>query len=157
MGDTLMSSEHGLLSGSPLLLGLAPDELDDLVSAAERRSYRADELVVDEGTASDCLFVLLKGSVRVERELDGRRVTLATLVDGGDFFGEMSLIDILPRSADIRATGQVEVLAFPKRDLTDFFSRSPRVQMTMILNIARSLSLRLREADARIVELSGTR
>ena len=152
-----MSSEQGLLSGSPLLLGLAPDELSDLVSTAERRSYHANELVVEEGTASDCLFVLLTGAVRVVREHDGQSVTLATLEHGGDFFGEMSLIDILPRSADIRAVGQVEVLAFPKRDLTDFFTRSPRVQMTMILNIARSLSLRLREADARIVELSGAR
>jgi len=150
-----MSSEHDLLRRSPLLLGLAPEELDGLVSTAERRSYRADELVVKEGTVSDCLFVLLKGAVRVERELDGETVTLSTLGDRGDFFGEMSLIDILPRSADIRAAGQVEVLAFPKRELTGFFTRSPRVQMTMVLNIARGLSLRLRGADNRIVELSG--
>ena len=151
-----MSSEHDLLRSSPLLLGLASDELDALVSTAERRSYRAHELVVEEGTVSDCLFVLLKGAVRVEKELDGQTVTLATLGDHGDFFGEMSLIDILPRSAHIRAAGQVEVLAFPKRELTGFFTRSPQVQMTMILNIARGLSLRLREADNRIVELSGT-
>ena len=83
-------------------------------------------------------------------------MALATLGDRGDFFGEMSLIDILPRSANIRTVGQVEILAFHKRGLTDFFTRSPRAQMTMILNIARHLSLRLREADNRIAELSGT-
>lgn len=151
-----MSSEHDLLRSSPLLLGLAPDELDSLVNTAERRSYGAGELVVEEGTASDCLFLLLKGAVRVEKEFGGAIVALATLGDRGDFFGEMSLIDILPRSADIRTAGPVEILAFHKRELTDFFTRSPRVQMTMILNIARHLSLRLREADNRIAELSGT-
>ncbi len=151
-----MSSEHDLLRSSPLLLGLTAEELDSLVSTAERRSYGAGDLVVEEGTASDCLFVLLKGAVRVEKESGGGTVALATLGDRGDFFGEMSLIDILPRSANIRTVGQVEILAFHKRGLTDFFTRSPRAQMTMILNIARHLSLRLREADNRIAELSGT-
>jgi len=66
----------------------------------------------------------------------------------------MSLIDILPRSANIRAEQNSRILAFPKRELTTFFTRSPRVQMTMILNIARSLSLRLREADEHILRLT---
>lgn len=79
---------------------------------------------------------------------------LASFAEPGDFFGEMSLIDIMPRSADIRAPESVVVLAFPKKELTAFFTQSPRVQMTMVLNISRNLSLRLREADARIVELS---
>lgn len=47
------------------------------------------------------------------------------------------------------------VLAFPMQALTTVFTEGPRVQMTLILNISRILSLRLREANARIVELSG--
>ena len=94
--------------------------------------------------------------MQVEREAGGRRITLARLDEPGDFFGEMSLIDILPRSADIRAVVDPRVLAFPKKQLSGFFTRSPRVQMTMILNISRNLSLRLRAADAKIVALSTT-
>jgi CRP-like cAMP-binding protein len=68
----------------------------------------------------------------------------------------MSLIDILPRSANIRATVDSRILAFPKKELSAFFTQSPRVQRTMILNISRNLSLRLRAADAKIVALSGS-
>jgi len=68
----------------------------------------------------------------------------------------MSLIDILPRSADIRAVTETRVIAFPKKQLSGFFTQSPRVQMTMILNISRNLSLRLRAADAKIVALSSS-
>ena len=68
----------------------------------------------------------------------------------------MSLIDILPRSADIRRRHRDAGIAFPKKQLSGFFTQSPRVQMTMILNISRNLSLRLRAADAKIVALSSS-
>ena len=139
---------------SPLLLGLTDDEVAELLGIAERRAYQAGDLVVQEGTTSDCLFIVDEGAVRVEKEDGGKPVLLAILDHPGDFFGEMSLIDILPRSANIRADRETSILAFPKRELTGFFSRSPRVQMTMILNIARNLSIRLREADERILQLS---
>ncbi|HJP29430.1 MAG TPA: cyclic nucleotide-binding domain-containing protein [Candidatus Latescibacteria bacterium] len=147
-------TENSTLSLSPLLVGLADEELQALLALGERREHAGGEVIVREGTASDCLFVLEQGSVQVEREAGGRRIPLATLDEPGDFFGEMSLIDILPRSADIRALTDTRIFAFPKKQLSGFFTQSPRVQMTMILNISRNLSLRLREADAKIVALS---
>ena len=79
---------------------------------------------------------------------------LKTLEERGDFFGEMALIDILPRSASVYSSGETRILAFPKQVLTTLFSRVRRVQMTLVLNIARNLSIRLREADTRILEVS---
>lgn len=111
-------------------------------------------MIVQEGTSSDYLFVLEAGAVQAEREAQGQRVALAKFEEPGDFFGEMSLIDILPHSADVRAIGDCRILVFPKKQLSTFFTQSPRVQMTMILNISRNLSLRLREANAKIVGLS---
>ena len=147
-------SGGGDVADSPLLLGLMEQEAEALFALADRQTYRAGDLVVREGSASDCLYILISGALEVVRLSDGSPVVLATLTDAGSFFGEMSLVDILPRSADIRAKTQAEVLAFPKRDLTSFFVQLPRVQMTMILNIARNLSLRLRDADAHIMQLS---
>jgi CRP-like cAMP-binding protein len=153
-----MMTDVELLRHSPLLAGLTPDEAVALVEIAEVRTYADGDTLVEEGAESDCLFILKSGSLNVEkRQANGKgAVTLTTLGDPGDFFGEMSLIDSMPRSADIRASGPAEALAFPKRQLTSFFTQSPRVQMTMILNIARNLSLRLRQANSRIVELSGS-
>lgn len=146
--------DNTFLSGSPLLVGLATDELQALIGISETRQHGQGDLIVQQGTASDCLFILLAGAVQVERQHNSQRVILASLDEPGDFFGEMSLIDIMPRSADIRASVDSTILALPKKQLSGFFTQSPRVQMTMILNISRNLSLRLREADARIVALS---
>ena len=79
---------------------------------------------------------------------------LKTLEERGDFYGEMALIDILPRSASVYSSGETRILAFPKQVLTTLFSRVPWVQVTRVLNIARNLSLRLREADTRTLEVS---
>ncbi len=151
----------GDVADSPLLLGLMEQELAALFAFADRQAYQTGDLIVREGSPSDCLYILVSGVLEVVRMSRGRResdprtpVVLATLTETGSFFGEMSLVDILPRSADIRAKTQAEVLAFPKRDLTSFFVQLPRVQVTMILNIARTLSLRLRDADAHIMQLS---
>lgn len=147
-------SGAGSLADSPLLLGLMEQEAESLFAVADRRTYKAGDLVVREGAPSDCLYILANGALEVVRLSEGDPVILATLTKSGSFFGEMSLVDIMPRSADIRAKSDAEVLAFPKRELATFFNQSPRAQMTMILNIARNLSFRLRDADARIVELS---
>ena len=147
-------SDGGPVASSPLLVGLMEEDLEALFAFGERRFYKVGDVVVKEGSESDCLYILVSGALEVLRSSEGDPVILATLTKAGSFFGEMSLVDIMPRSADILAISDSEVLAFPKRELAGFFVQSPRVQMTMILNISRNLSLRLRTADARIVQLS---
>ena len=139
---------------SPLLLGLMEQELAALFAFADRQAYQTGDLIVREGSPSDCLYILVSGVLEVVRMSEGNPVVLATLTKAGSFFGEMSLVETMPRSADIRAKTHAEIVAFSKRDLTSFFVQLPRAQMTMILNIARNLSLRLRDADAHIVQLS---
>ena len=148
-----MNSDDEILSISPLLLGLAVEDVRGLLEISELRTYNIGERIVEEGTPSDCLFILKEGEVQVEKGDGAQIVKLATFSQAGDFFGEMSLIDIMPRSAHVSACTQTSIWAFPKKDLTAFFTQAPRAQMTIILNIARNLSLRLRAADGRIVEL----
>ncbi len=150
----MSAPELGVLRSSPLLHGMGEDDLESLLSTAERRLYEAGDRIVEEGTPSDCLFILAGGSVRVTKVAGDAVVELCVLEDSGEFFGEMSLIDILPRSASVVAGEQTRILAFPKRVLTTLFTKVPRVQMTLILNIARNLSLRLRDADELIAKLA---
>ena len=149
-----MSSGIETLRASGLCMGMTEQELGDLLAAAEVHSHTPGDRIVAEGTPSDCLYILEEGTVRVEKDSPVGAIHIASMGEAGDFFGEMSLIDILPRSADVRAEGPVRLLAFPKRKLAEIFARAPRLQVNLILNIARSLSLRLREADDTIVKLS---
>ncbi|MDP6984864.1 MAG: cyclic nucleotide-binding domain-containing protein [Candidatus Latescibacteria bacterium] len=107
---------------SSLLVGLTDAEVETLLAAAEERSYGDGELIVEQNTPSDCLFILTDGAVQVEHREGARSIPLALL----DQSGEMSLIDILPRSADIRACGPTMVLAFPMQALTTVFTEGPR-------------------------------
>jgi CRP-like cAMP-binding protein len=70
-------TENPALTGSPLVLGLSSDELRALLAIGEHRQHAVDEIIVREGTASDCLFVLEQGAVQVERQAAGRRIALA--------------------------------------------------------------------------------
>ena len=141
------------LASSPLMNGMGEDELSALLRTAEERTYNVGEYIIEEGKPSDCLYILVAGGVVVTKGPGDDQVLINTLDQCGDFFGEMSLIDILPHSANVCARDNVRVLAIPKQVLTTLFIRVPRIQMTLVLNIARNLSLRLREADERIAEL----
>ena len=112
-----MATPLEALESSSLLVGLSSEEIESLLAISEQRAYSAPDLIVAEGTPSDCLFILRDGSVVIEKENAGNPVALATFAEMGEFFGEMSLIDIMPRSANIRAEKDVEVLSFPKKAL----------------------------------------
>jgi len=78
---------------SSLLVGLTDAEVETLLAAAEERSYGDGELIVEQNTPSDCLFILTDGAVQVEHREGARSIPLALLDQSGEFFGEMSLID----------------------------------------------------------------
>lgn len=143
-----------VLHTSPLVGGLTEAQIHALGQYAESRQYAHGQFVIAEGSPSDCLFVLKQGTVTVEKGATTTSVILATVGEPGAFFGEMSLVDVLPHSAYVRSRGMSEVLAFQKKHLVSFFTEHPEAQMVIILNISRVLSLRLREANERIVQLS---
>ena len=94
------------------------------------------------------------GVVSVEKaERNGNDVQLACLEKAGDFFGEMVFVDVMPRSATVRAQTPCELLAFPLDILKEFFLGHPDAHLAIVLNIARELSKRLRDADEVIVAL----
>ena len=145
------------LSLSPLLVGLKPDELQAMVEAAEVVDYRGGEVIVAEGSPGDTMFMLCEGEVVVEKAspATGRPVLLATFTEPGDFFGEMVFVDVMPRSATVRAHLDARLMVFSLETLRRFCEASKDVHLTIVLNIARMLSKRLRKADEMIAGSEG--
>ena len=73
-----MNSDDEILSISPLLLGLAVEDVRGLLEISELRTYNIGERIVEEGTPSDCLFILKEGEVQVEKGDGAQMVKLAT-------------------------------------------------------------------------------
>ena len=113
------------------------------------RSYGDAELICREGEASAEIFVIRRGSVRVFKASGRGELELATL-GKGDFFGEMSVLESLPRDASAQAVGDAEVLVMTPGALLVRLRRDP----TFAFELLRRLSGRVRNLNARVVALS---
>ncbi len=112
------------------------------------RSYLDGEVVVEEGDNSRDMFVIQSGSVRITKRIGERDVELATL-QRGDFFGEMSLMESLPRDASAIAIGETQLLVISAGALLVRMRRDP----TFAFEMLQRLSGRVRKLNARVVQL----
>ncbi len=124
-----------LLGGCPLFAGVGPDDLAAIGERALEVDFPADHVIARQGEVGTGLFVIVDGGVRVVR--DGEE--LARL-GGGDFFGEMSVIDGLPRVAQVVTVEPTRCLALATWE----FERLVLDHPTIGLAILRGLSARLR-------------
>jgi CRP-like cAMP-binding protein len=76
--------------------------------------YQDGEIIIRLGEVGDCMFVIQEGRVEVLAERDGQEILIAVR-EGGDFFGEMAILERDVRSATVRALGEVRVLTVDKK------------------------------------------
>ena len=140
-----------VISSSPLFEMLSSTELAHLAELAEQRRYAAGEVVFEEGELGDSLYVIIRGEVEVVRGESGGGVPRPlTVLTAPDFFGEMSLIDKEYRSATVRARTDAVLLRLTTQHLATFRQLHRDGFTFVVINIARILSARVREANARL-------
>jgi CRP-like cAMP-binding protein len=110
--------------------------------------YQAGEVIVRENDFGETAYVVGEGQVEVSKQLDGGKVHLAYL-GPGETFGEMSMIDEKPRSATVTAVTETVVSEIRRDDFFNSFQTDPKVALALL----KVLFERLREADARILQL----
>lgn len=143
------------LSESPLFDGLGKAEINDLVERAEIHEFSSGEIVVEEGTLGDAIFLLYDGKLSVHtRDGEGRNVELAKLPRRGAFFGEIALADPGLRSATVRADEGAVLLKLSLDALNAFFTQFSDAQVVVLRNIARVLAQRLRDANSLVSTIS---
>jgi CRP/FNR family transcriptional regulator len=131
-----------LLERHPLLANLPPEQLARISSAGEVESYNPGESLVAEGSLGDALFLILSGEVAVHRGPQ----TFATL-SGGEFFGEMSLVEPAPRSASVTAMSATFLFRLPHDALRAMLADDPAAANVLLVQIVKTLSDRLRRAN----------
>jgi CRP-like cAMP-binding protein len=103
------------------------------------------DYIVREGDTGTDMYVIESGSVEISKRIGPRQVVLGVL-GRGDFFGEMSLLESLPREADARAVGETRLLVLSQGGLLLRLRRDP----TFCLEMLHRLSGRLRDLNARL-------
>lgn len=134
----------------PLFAGLNEADHDLLLRVAVRSTYPRHKLLVHEGDPGDRFYFMRKGRAKVFLgDSSGREVILAILAPG-DFFGEMSMIDEEPCSANVMLLEESEFVSIGKAEFQKAISSSPH----MAISLLKALSQRLREADQQIESLA---
>ena len=139
-----------LLKNVSIFNGLSGDELGYISKKMVPKSYDVGQVIIlEESEGDDCFFVT-EGSVKITRlSKDGREVILAILNDG-EFFGEMALLDGDLRSANVIALEKTDALTLKRKDFIDSLKKYPQIAIQLLKEMAH----RLRESDRQITSLS---
>ena len=139
-----------VIARSPLFEMLSDPELDYVAELSRPRHLNSGEVMFEEGDLGDSVFVIVAGEIEVlRRDATGAQKVL-TVLNPMEFFGEMSLVDKEYRSATIRARTDVDLLQLSAENLTTFRKNYRDGFTFVIINIARVLSTRLRDANSRL-------
>jgi CRP-like cAMP-binding protein/Flp pilus assembly protein TadD len=134
--------------------GLSSRELRLLATFSNEELYDRDEIVFKEGDKGDKLYIVLGGKVRISKHIPGVGEEALAILDRGDFFGEMALIDdSAVRAADALAhTDGTTVLSITRDVLREIISVDVESAYQFLSILCRILTTRLREINLKIVQ-----
>lgn len=141
--------KHRIMQDIPIFATLSDATLGFLLDRSTEVHRRKGEVFIKEGDVAYSLFILQSGQAIVLKHWDGNQYQIGSL-NPGDCFGEVSLMDIHPRSAGVLAVqdsvafeiGAPAVIELCQHDLSQF--------TILQMNLAREISRRLRNADEQI-------
>ena len=135
------------LAVTPILVGLNFAALSLLEREGAVRTFLPGDLIVREGDAGHSLFIIILGDVEVIKQHGSVHAVLLARLHAGTFFGEMCVVDPVPRAATVRASAEVTVFEITSATLYHLYRQMPDQYSVLILNVARDMARRLRRLD----------
>lgn len=133
---------NSALTSIPLLSRLASEHLELLSAQIQHRKYASNSVIIAEGDQSDSLYIVTEGKVKIYiSDTDGREIQLRIL-EPGDYFGELALIDKKPRSASAMTTCDSQLSVITSKGFLRCLADNPEMALIML----QVLSNRLRDA-----------
>jgi hypothetical protein len=135
-----------VLHGSPLFAGMSSYQIRKAILLSGMREFKAGDLLVEQGTTGQDMYLVLNGKVDVlVRTDDGTRIKVSEMSEG-NFFGEVGFVSETKRTADIEATSDGKLLIFNADQLQQIMDQYPRIASRLVLNISRVLGGRLADS-----------
>ncbi|HEY9839051.1 MAG: Crp/Fnr family transcriptional regulator [Candidatus Sericytochromatia bacterium] len=133
-----------------LFSNLSNEELNQLAQIVRERKFDRNQVIFYEGDLGGSLYVIVSGTVKIVIMADDGREHILGLLDEGNFFGEISLIDGEPRSATAIALDKVNIVMISREDFVRLLRENPE----MSLKIMQTLCDRLRRTDKHVETLA---
>lgn len=140
----------GLIKQMPLFADLGEADLENLSRDLLRRQYRQGEAIFQQGDPGQMLYLVESGQVRIYIQDEEGQETSVTLCGPGDMFGELAVIDGLPRSASAVAMDDTVVHILGRDRFREHMRRSPQ----LALNFMKTLSVRVRYSTQQVSSLA---
>ncbi len=135
------------IKNSVMLQSFSDEDLAKLSNFCEMREMSEGTTVFIENMPGESLFLIKKGTIRISKMFaEGDEKTLVVL-GPEDIFGEMAVIDGLPRSATARVAEDAELISVKKKDLERLCKEDAALALKMVSNIVRVFSKRVRESN----------
>ena len=144
-----INEEVELLQQIPLFAKIEPSKLKLLAFTSERLTFRSDDELFHQGDVGDAAYIIIGGEADVILSTDGGDILVATF-KRNDIVGEIAILCDVPRTATVKAKGDVEVLKISK----DLFFRMVGEFPQMAVEIMRELALRLDRTTDQLMKAS---
>ncbi|MCX6922323.1 MAG: cyclic nucleotide-binding domain-containing protein [Verrucomicrobia bacterium] len=136
-----------------VLEAMDSDALARLAAALEGKDYAEGEPVFVEGDPGDSMYFIARGCIRIEKRAQATGAVHKTLavLEAGDYFGEMALLDQKPRSASAVAAGEARILRLSKAAFDEMQGKGNLAGMSMLFAMIRTSSERIRRLSGQVV------
>ena len=142
------------LARVPFFDGLTREALAIIAQVTAEESHATGTKLFQYGDPGDKLFIILGGKIRISREVAGMGEEALAVLGPGEVFGEMSLLDESPRSADARVHERCRMLVITKEAFDDLLFLHKDLAYEVLWNCVRILSGRLRETNDKLTFLT---
>ena len=133
-----------------LFESLDQQELEALSEVTFTRTFSKDNVIILAEEEGDTLFILKKGQVKVSIVSEEGREVILSLLGPGSVFGELSLLDGKPRSANVVATEETDLLMLRRSDFLQLIYKTPQIATALLAELAT----RMRKTDRQIEGLA---
>jgi len=139
-----------ILKKVPLFSSLKNEELEAISQALFKKRYMKDQMILLADEEGDTLFIIIQGKVKVTSFSENGKEVIFSILNEGDFFGDMSLLDGKPRSASVIAIEESELCLLRREEFNHLIEKHPGIALKLL----KELTSRLRKADERIESLA---
>jgi CRP/FNR family transcriptional regulator, cyclic AMP receptor protein len=141
-----------VLKGVSLFHEWSAGELAEFATYLSVASFEAREVVFWEGDPGDKLYIIAEGTVIVSRKIKGNVEAVITRLSGGEFFGELDVIDDLSASATLQTETNCIFFTIGRLELYERLEAAPRLYGKFLLALLKVLAKRLRGTNNKLNE-----
>ncbi|OIN98709.1 hypothetical protein AUJ66_00425 [Candidatus Desantisbacteria bacterium CG1_02_38_46] len=136
-----------------ILEALTTEEKEKILKISDKKSYKEGEVIVHEGTPGEEFYILKSGEIIITKGIEGKEDKTLSILEQGDFFGEMSLLDGGPHSANATALKNVEVLSIKRELFENMLKTDYQTASRFLFAVIKVMSERLRATNEELVAL----